>query len=162
MLVSALTDGGTLAQGLADAKACLVREAGHEETLAALEQAERLAASSIAPADAIAELGEGWVAEEALAISVYFALVARDFRHGVILAVNHDGNSDSTGAITGNLLGALYGVSAIPAEWLEPLELREVITEIAGDLYDFREWGREQDADIQALNERIWLKYPGY
>ena len=162
VLVSALADGGTLSQGLADAKACLVREVDHEETLAALEQAERLAASSMGPADAIAELGEGWVAEEALAISVDCALVAQDFRHGVILAVNHAGDSDSTGAITGNLLGALHGVSAIPAEWLEPLELRDVITEIAGDLYDFRDWGREEDADIHALNERIWLKYPGY
>jgi ADP-ribosyl-[dinitrogen reductase] hydrolase len=65
--------------------------------------------------EAIAELGEGWVAEEALAISVYCALVARDFRQGVVMAVNHDGDSDSTGAITGNLLGALHGVDAIPA-----------------------------------------------
>jgi ADP-ribosylglycohydrolase len=162
VLVSALADGGTLVQGLADAKACLRLEARHEETLKALEQAEALVASSTAPPTAIAELGEGWVAEEALAISVYCALVARDFRHGVTLAVNHDGDSDSTGAITGNLLGALHGVTAIPPEWLEPLELRDVITEIAGDLYDFREWGDDDDTDIPAPNERIWRKYPGY
>jgi ADP-ribosylglycohydrolase len=162
VLVSALADGGTLVDGLADAKACLVQEADHEETLGALEQAERLAASSIAPADAIAELGEGWVSEEALAISVYCALVARDFRHGVILAVNHDGDSDSTGAVTGNLLGALYGVSAIPAEWLEPLELRDVITEIAEDLFAFRDWEVGEFSANKDLSRQIWDKYPGY
>ena len=53
----------------------------------------------------------------ALAISIYCALVTRDFRHGVILAVNHDGDSDSTGSITGNLLGTLLGVEALPGEW---------------------------------------------
>jgi hypothetical protein len=58
----------------------------------------------------------------------------------VILAVNHDGDSDSTGSITGNLLGTLYGVDAIPQQWLEPLELREVIAEIAEDLLDCIEW----------------------
>jgi len=45
--------------------------------------------------------------------------------------VNHSGDSDSTGAITGNLLGAMLGVEAITPEWLQPLELRAVIAEVA-------------------------------
>jgi ADP-ribosylglycohydrolase len=81
-------------------------------------------------------------------------LVARDFRQGVILAVNHDGDSDSTGSITGNILGALHGVQAIPEVWLEPLELRHVIAEMADDLYAFKSWDVEDD--------RVWEKYPGY
>jgi hypothetical protein len=32
-------------------------------------------------------------------------------------------------------------VKKIPAAWIERLELREVISEIAHDLYEFREWG---------------------
>ncbi|MDN5294047.1 MAG: hypothetical protein PWQ91_616 [Eubacteriales bacterium] len=48
--------------------------------------------------------------------------------------VNHDGDSDSTGAITGNLLGAYHGIEAIPAEWIEKVELAEVIIQIADDL----------------------------
>ncbi|AHE99086.1 ADP-ribosylglycohydrolase family protein [Thioalkalivibrio paradoxus] len=160
VLVSALAEGRTLTQGLADAKDCPVQRAGHEETLGALEQAERLAASTSAPAAAIAELGEGWIAEEALAIAVYCALVARDFRHGVVLAVNHDGDSDSTEAITGNLLGARYGVSAIAAEWLEPLELREVIAKIAEDLFAFREWQLGASSEDDDRNRRIRDKYP--
>ncbi|MFN8027118.1 MAG: ADP-ribosylglycohydrolase family protein [Acidimicrobiia bacterium] len=54
----------------------------------------------------IEALGAGWVAEEALAIGVYCALVATDLRAGLLLAVNHSGDSDSTGSIAGNLLGA--------------------------------------------------------
>ncbi|MBW8382791.1 MAG: ADP-ribosylglycohydrolase family protein, partial [Youngiibacter sp.] len=51
-------------------------------------------------------------------------------------SVNHDGDSDSTGSITGNLLGARYGVEAIPTGWIEPLEIKDVISRAADDLYD--------------------------
>ena len=33
-----------------------------------------------------------------------------------------------------SMRGAMHGLKAIPTEWLEPLELREVITELAEDL----------------------------
>ncbi len=81
-------------------------------------------------------LGGGWVAEEALAIGLCAALVADDVRHGLLLAVNHSGDADSTGSIAGNLLGAAHGVGAIPADLLEPLELRDLIEQIANDLAD--------------------------
>jgi ADP-ribosylglycohydrolase len=58
-----------------------------------------------------------------------------DFAHGVLLAVNHSGDSDSTGAITGNLLGLMLGIHAIPAKWLDGLELRAQIEAVASDLY---------------------------
>src|SRR6266516_3671417 len=132
----------------------------HEETLAAVEMAEALAASGMPSNTAIERLGGGWVAEEALAISIYCALVAADVREGVILAVNHDGDSDSTGAIAGNLLGAMHGVNAIPAEWLESLELRSVITEVAEDLFSFPDWQIGEYSDNRELNDRIWEKYP--
>lgn len=74
-------------------------------------------------------------AEEALGIAVYCALAAAgDFKRGVVLAVNHGGDSDSTGAITGNILGALLDVDAIPGRWLEQLEMREVIEQLADEL----------------------------
>lgn len=73
--------------------------------------------------------------EEALAISLYCALAAEgDFEKGICLAVNHSGDSDSTGAITGNILGAMLGRTAIPPQWLEELELKKVIQEVANDL----------------------------
>ncbi len=82
----------------------------------------------------VESLGEGWVAEEALAIAVFCALVAPDFESALRLAVNHGGDSDSTGAIAGNLLGAALGEAAIPARWLDVLELREEILRLAAEL----------------------------
>jgi len=75
------------------------------------------------------------VAEEALAIGLYAALVAESFEHGVLLAVNHSGDSDSTGAIAGNLLGVALGELAIPRTWLARLELRDVVEQVADDLH---------------------------
>ncbi len=100
----------------------------------------------------IHQLGEGWVAEETLGISLYCALRHQDsFSAGVIAAVNHRGDSDSTGAVTGNILGALLGYDAIDDQWKKDLELSDVILEIADDLchgcqmseyshYDDPEW----------------------
>lgn len=133
-----------------------------DETLRAVDLALSLAESDVDRQEAISQLGEGWIAEEALAISLYCALVARDFRDGVTLAVNHDGDSDSTGAITGNILGAKWGVEAIPPEWLESLELREVITEIADDLLTHQDWPiTEADRDL-GFDERVMAKYPPF
>lgn len=86
--------------------------------------------------EAIHELGEGWVGDEALAIAIYCALkYSNDFDKALIAAVNHKGDSDSTGAITGNMLGAYLGLSKIPEKYITNLELVDVITEIADDLY---------------------------
>lgn len=85
--------------------------------------------------DNIHQLGEGWVGEEALAIAIYCALrYENDFSAGIIAAVNHNGDSDSTGAITGNILGARLGFDKIESKWKENLELYDVILEIADDL----------------------------
>lgn len=85
--------------------------------------------------DNVHKLGEGWVGEEALAISIYCALRHQnDFSAGIIASVNHKGDSDSTGAITGNILGALLGYDAIEEKWKTDLELIDVIIEMADDL----------------------------
>lgn len=87
--------------------------------------------------DNIRLLGEGWVGEEALAIAVYCALRhEHDFSAGLIAAVNHDGDSDSTGAIAGNILGAVCGYEAIEEKWKTRLELRELLLETADALYE--------------------------
>lgn len=161
MLVHALLDGATQPEALAQATVLLRAQPAHEETLHALDTARTLAASGHAHEAAIARLGEGWVAEEALAIAVYCALVADDFAHGVRLAVNHDGDSDSTGAIAGHLLGTQLGDQAIPTAWRERLELRELIIELATDLHAFKDWPIGEYSDNLALNEAITRKYPG-
>ena len=80
-------------------------------------------------------LGEGWVAEEAAAIAVYSCLRYQDdFADAVITAVNHDGDSDSTGIITGNIMGARLGINAIPHYYAENNEQKDLILELANDL----------------------------
>ena len=86
--------------------------------------------------EAIHALGPGWCGDEALAVAVYCALKYQDdFNKALVAAVNHGGDSDSTGAITGNILGAYLGLSRIPEKYTRNLELLDVLTEIAEDLY---------------------------
>jgi ADP-ribosylglycohydrolase len=158
VVVSAVLVGNPLPAAIAEAKDQLRRRQDHGETLGAIEQAEMLAASGAHSFDQ-EQLGEGWIAEEALAIALFCALRAEDFESGVVMAVNHDGDSDSTGAITGNILGAMHGVHAIPKRWLEPLELRAVIASIADDLAEFRGWHVWEYGDPE--HARPYLeKYP--
>ena len=85
--------------------------------------------------DNIHRLGEGWVGEETLGIALYCVLrYQNDFSKGIIAAVNHNGDSDSTGAVTGNILGALYGYDAIENKWKDNLELIDVIMKVSDDL----------------------------
>lgn len=120
-----------------------------DELLELLQRAVGLAASRTKDADAIRQLGEGWVGDEALAIAVFCALRHADsFEDALIAAVNHSGDSDSTGAITGNILGAALGLRAIPESFLEKLELRGVLTELADDLFHdcrMEEYGSYRD-----------------
>jgi ADP-ribosylglycohydrolase len=124
----------------------------HEECAEAFHQAVAIWRVGLEPSPEVIErLGGGWVGEEALAISLYCALVSQDdFARGVLLAVNHSGDSDSTGAITGNLLGLMLGADAIPEKWLSELELRAEIEAVAVDLFN-------QFEDTDAWSHR----YPG-
>lgn len=161
VVVQLLLDGQSLVAAIAAAKAELQKHSFHEETLWAIEYAEQLASNGVAPQDAISQLGEGWVAEEALAISLYCAHTATSVRHGLLMAVNHSGDSDSTGSITGNLMGAQLGVESIPQSWLDSLELSSEIAEIAEDLLRFPHWKvGEYDVPGEATENAV-RKYPG-
>ena len=80
-------------------------------------------------------LKAGWVGEEALAIAVWAAMkYPNDLKEAIVKAVNHSGDSDSTGAICGYIIGASLGEEAIPASWLEHLELKDMIVSQADTL----------------------------
>lgn len=87
-------------------------------------------------AECIYGLGEGWCGHHALAIAIYCAYkYFDDFEAALIAAVNHRGDSDSTGAVTGNILGAAIGYEAIPQFFKDDLELHDVILHVADDLW---------------------------
>jgi ADP-ribosylglycohydrolase len=124
----------------------------HEECTRILNKAVDLVKSELPDIEAISQLGEGWVGEEALAISVYCALKYQDdFKTAIVAAVNHSGDSDSTGAITGNILGAYLGLSQIPEDWVNNVEMNELIIQVADDLLI----GHQN-------TEEWWERYPGY
>jgi len=53
----------------------------------------------------------------------------------MIAAANHAGDTDNTGAITGNILGAALGYEAIPQFYKDDLELHDLILHMADDIY---------------------------
>jgi ADP-ribosyl-[dinitrogen reductase] hydrolase len=136
-LTRRLFDGATLPAALQGSIAELRQQDGNEETLAAVLQAETLSArSGLEGPSGVRRLGQGWVGEEALAVSLFCALRhPDDWRAAVVLAVNHDGDTDSTGAITGAILGATLGVGAIPADWVAAVEDGPRIAELADALW---------------------------
>jgi ADP-ribosylglycohydrolase/protein-tyrosine phosphatase len=128
--VALLLDGANLGTALGEASDLLATHPGHEETLAALATARALTDPD---AEALESLGEAWVGDEALAIAVAAARAPGDFERTVRLAVNHGGDSDSTGAIAGNLAGARLGAGAIPAFFAQRVEFRDLLLDFAGD-----------------------------
>ncbi len=126
---------------------------GNEKTylLNLMDKAVRLAGEDVSDLDGIHQLGEGWVAEETLAIAVFCALRYSGNLDGALIAsVNHKGDSDSTGAVTGNIIGAQVGLSGIPSKYTEHLELKELLLEIADDLWLDR-WSGEEDPESDPL-----------
>lgn len=112
----------------------LVQWDRHEETLEMVNLSQGLAKSDKPVEEAIPAIGQGWVGEEALGIAVYCALrFPDDFAAGVLAAVNHSGDSDSTGAICGAILGAYLGVDAIPDRWVDRVENSGYIRKLATD-----------------------------
>ncbi|WP_432933365.1 ADP-ribosylglycohydrolase family protein [Microbispora sp. CA-135349] len=133
-LTCLLAQGALPAEAVPDSLALLGERPAHEETAAAIEAAVALAGTAEPSPEAVETLGGGWVAEEALAIAVYCALVSGDdIERALLLAVNHSGDSDSTGSLCGNLLGTAYGEAALPQRWLSRLEGRDTVVELAGD-----------------------------
>lgn len=113
------------------------REKAIEEFQNLLKLAIKLAYNDRPNVECIKQLGQGWCGDEALAIAIFSALrFEDDFSDAICCAVNHDGDSDSTGAITGNILGALYGYEAIPDEWKHKLEGHDEILELATKFHD--------------------------
>ena len=106
----------------------------HHETTTAVDKAIALANDGPPNPLTVESLGGGWIAEEALAIAILVALTATDWHETLTRAVTHSGDTDSTGAITGNILGALWGDSDLPTNWLNQLEGQPTITRLAESL----------------------------
>jgi ADP-ribosylglycohydrolase len=138
---------------MAHADALLAGERGHEEMAAVIARVRALAPGGPPSPATIESLGGGWVGEEALGIALLCALTARDsspaaFADALWRSVAHSGDSDSTGSLTGNLLGAMHGQACLPAAWRAEVELADVAERLARDLHAVWIDGKE-DLDRQ-------------
>lgn len=106
-----------------------------EEFVAIIQKSLDLASSTMSDREAIMQLGEGWVAEETVAIAILCVMrYIRDFEGCLVAAVNHNGDSDSTGAVAGNIIGTILGYTGIPEKFRKGLELHDLILSVADDL----------------------------
>jgi len=143
-IISYIIEGKTLAEAIDLCIGQLIKYDGHSETLEKIELAQKLSVSQKSIEESIQTIGEGWVGEEALAISVYCSLKFSDnWGRGTLAAVNHSGDSDSTGSITGAILGTLLGVELIPGKWVRNVEESGRIKKIANDMFRIFKNGKE-------------------
>ena len=122
-----------------------------EETVQAIRNA--LEAPRDGRAETVESLGGGWVAEEALAIALYACLAGETFDESLQIAVLHGGDSDSTGAIAGNMLGLIDPAAVLKHQWAGAIEGADIITRLAHDYIRLQhESGSAED---------LWNAYPG-
>lgn len=135
-IIASLNNGSDLMPAIENSLVELRKFKRHESTERAVINAIRLYNTQEPTFENVEKLGGGWVGEEALAIALFCALhYQTDFEKGIVLAINHSGDTDSTGSITGNILGLLLGISAIPKLWLKDLNMNSIISDIATQLY---------------------------
>ncbi|WP_280340187.1 ADP-ribosylglycohydrolase family protein [Nocardia neocaledoniensis] len=171
-LIYRLARGDDTATALAHARTELGSYPDHEETSAALAAAATLAGRlererrAPEPED-IETLGAGWIGPEALAIAVFAVLAAENrggaphdiVRAGLLLSVNHSGDSDATGSLAGSLLGARYGHTALPHRWARTVDARSALDRLATDYCT--EFGLTPPRDEHGQPTRDWFdRYP--
>jgi ADP-ribosylglycohydrolase len=140
-LISDLAIQIPLKEAISNARKILIKWKNFEETDHAIEQALEMARDIKSKkqkpkAEDIEKLGQGWIAEEAIAMALLASLnYENDFKSGVLFAINHSGDSDSIGAITGNILGLINGLDKIPIKWLQQLIAQNIVKEMGEDLH---------------------------
>jgi len=124
--IAYLLNGGKIDQ-VTEAAAAEIEE---KETLSALRKAQDLKREQVRSG--------GFVLDTMQA--AYWSLLQTDsFEEAVVKAVNLGGDTDTTGAVTGALAGAAYGESAIPGRWLDCVQHRAELTELADRLREHAE-----------------------
>lgn len=126
-----------------------------------INKAKKLVKEDLSDVEAISSLGEGWVAEETFAIAIYSCLkYPNNFQDAIVCSVNHDGDSDSTGAVAGNIIGAYLGYDAIPDYYKDNVELKDIILELADDMsIDVPISEYSSNTDEKWENKYLYCKY---
>lgn len=127
------------------------RLSGGEETARAIQAA--LHAPRDGTGETVESLGGGWTAEEALSIALYACLSGNSFEEVLRIAATHGGDSDSTAAIAGNMLGLLDPAAVLQHRWADIVEGADIISRL---VRDYRHLSSDRDAA-----EDLFQIYPG-
>jgi ADP-ribosyl-[dinitrogen reductase] hydrolase len=73
---------------------------------------------------------------ETMEAALWAVFTTRSFRQAVLVAANLGDDADSVAAAAGQLAGALYGTTAIPAAWIQRLAWRNRIADMAEKLFE--------------------------
>lgn len=138
---------------------------GGHESARSIRLAVQLSSEASPSRACVESLGAGRIAGEALAIALYCALVlpgAHQALDALALAVSHSGNSDTTGSVCGNLIGAWHGQQSLPSALEFRVEGRATILELADDLAIEVTRSPYSTYGGSAGSESWWLRYPGW
>jgi ADP-ribosyl-[dinitrogen reductase] hydrolase len=78
--------------------------------------------------------GSGYVVES-LEAALWCFHRSDTFEEAVLTAANLGDDADTTAAVCGQIAGAYHGVNGIPGHWLDRLAKRELIQQVADDLF---------------------------
>lgn len=135
-LIARLIEEQSLESSINECRKRLMMYEGHEEAVEKIERAVNLSGIGGPVEETIESIGGGWVGEEALAMALFCSLVFKgSYKEGVLAAVNHSGDSDTVGCLTGAILGAILGERAIPSRWVVQLEDNLRIKKLADDMF---------------------------
>ncbi len=134
----------------------LVRRPDHEKTRLMMSRAVLLAREERVPADMnnVRRYFEGCGTDgaEALGVALYCAMSSDYLREGLLLALNYAADRCAVAAATGMLVGAEYGIQAVPRVFLEPIKSAPTLDTLAHDL-------ATELRDV--LTDKEWLRrYP--
>jgi ADP-ribosylglycohydrolase len=136
--ISRIVSGAEIADAVESALGVVSKSFhGHKDTVSKVREGLELGLSlghNLSP-EGIEVLGDGWEGHEALAIAVAAAVSTHGVHEALAIAVTHSGDSDSTGSIAGNLLGARYGVGQLPNGLVRGVEGYETILELSHALH---------------------------
>lgn len=120
--------------GIQDLEAILIKEVlprlkGSEATgtIRAIENCLKFKGAALTPEEITEHLGEGWTGDEALAIGLWSAFRAQSLFSAIVLATNHNGDSDSTATIAGQLAALMHPWDEECERTYQKLDLRSVI-----------------------------------
>jgi len=126
----------------------------HQDLLKHIETALELFIDQSPVGESIPKLDKGATGAEVLAVGIFCALkFVFDFPCGLQAAVNHSGNSSSTGLVTGAILGTFLGDEAIPEKWVSGLEDSQKIIEIAEDMFKVFKQGERISFEKYSLEQ---------